>query len=61
MGLVSNLSGLTLQDEIAVYIRKIYSRGLAVFAMELTKIGEEYEDQEAVITSRAGTSSPSGV
>ncbi len=44
---MSSLSDLTLQNEIAVYIRKIYSRGLAVFAMEPTKIGEEYKDQEA--------------
>ncbi len=58
VGLIASLSGLTLQDEIAVYIRKIHSRGLAVLAMETTKIGDEYEDQEAVITPRAGASSP---
>lgn len=58
VGLIASLSGLTLQDEIAVYIRNIHSHGLAVLAMETTKIGDEYENQEAVITPRAGASSP---
>jgi hypothetical protein len=61
VGLMASLSGFTLQDEIAVYIRKIHSRGLAVLAMETTKIGDGYEDQEAVVTPRAGASSPGGV
>lgn len=58
VGLIASLSGLTLQDEIAVYIRKIHSRGLAVLAMETMNIGDGYEDQEAVVTPRAGASSP---
>ncbi len=58
VGLIASLTGCALQDDIASSIRKIHSRGLAVLAMETTKIGDGYEDQEAVVTPRAGASSP---
>ena len=58
VGLIASLSGLALQDEIAVYIRKLHSRGQSVLAMtQNTKTGDDYEDQKAVVTPRAGASS----
>jgi hypothetical protein len=58
VGLIASLTDCALQDDIASSIRKFHSRGEAVLAMETTKIGDEYEDQETVVTPRAGASSP---
>jgi len=58
VGLVASLTDCALQDDIASSIRKLQSRGEAVLAMKTTNIGDEYEDQEAVVTPRAGASSP---
>lgn len=59
VGLVASLTECTLQDDIASSIRKIQSRGQCVLAMKpSTQKGDGYEDQEAVITPRAGASSP---
>ena len=59
VGLISSLTGCALQDDIASSIRKLHSRGQSVLAMtQNMKIGDEYEDQEAVVTPRAGASSP---
>jgi len=58
VGLVASLTGCALQDDIASSIRKIQSRGQCVLAMEQnTYTGADYEDQETVITPRAGASS----
>lgn len=58
VGLISSLTDCALQDDIASSIRKLHSRGQCVLAMtQNTKIGDDYEDQEAVVTARTGSSS----
>ena len=59
VGLIASLTDCALQDDIASSIRKFHSRGQCVLAMMLnTKIGDGYEDQETIITPRAGAPSP---
>jgi hypothetical protein len=58
VGLIASLTGGALQDDIASSIRMFHSRGQGVFAMKRNaKKGDENEDQETVITSRASASS----
>jgi len=58
VGLIASLSGLTLQDEIAVYIREVQSHGQRILRrVPNAKPGDKYEDQKTIITPRAGASS----